>query len=338
MSGMHFVPFTLHNVLTSWSFSPFPILVDAFLIFLAVWYLRADWALAARGRRWRRTRTAAFLAGLVTIDIALQSSVATFVNFYFQAHVVQHLLLMIVAPALLALGAPSTLFLQTASRRTKQRWLHVLRSWPFAALSNPVTVWFLYFGVMFVFFLTSLINFAMQHMALMDALNVVFLLGGCLFWWPMVGIDPVIHWRQNHATRMIVLLLGSGLEAFLGVAILNESHPEASMYTLAGSHSGGALLWVSVELVNIAAFVPIFLQWVRSEDRLARRVDAHADLEAERAARALETLGEDGPLEPARPRTLSFWEEQWIARRGMVPRNGPSAVVASGAEQPDAAR
>jgi putative copper resistance protein D len=320
MSGMQALPFTLRNVFTHWSFSPFSISVAIAVVLLAIWYLRAEWALAARGRRWSRGRTAAFLTGLVVIDVALQSSLATYVNWYFEAHVIQHLLLMVVAPTLLALGAPSTLFLQTAGRRAKERWLHVLRSWPFALLSNPITVWFLYFGVMFVFFLTSLINLAMQHPALMDALNVLFLFGGCMFWWPMVGIDPVIHWKLSHGSRMLILLLGSGLEAFLGVAILNASHPEASMYTLSSSRSGGALLWVSVEIVNIAVFIPIFIQWVRSEERLAARLDARADREAEKAK---VPVGEDGPLEPARPRNLTFWEEQWIARRGMVPVSAP---------------
>jgi hypothetical protein len=151
----------------------------------------------------------------------------------------------------------------------------------------------------------------------------------------MIGLDPVIHWRQNHAARMLVLLIGSGVEAFLGVAILMSSHPEASMYSLASSHAGGALLWVSVELVNIAAFVPIFLQWVRSEERLARRVDAHANLEA---ARAADAPGDDGPLEPAHPRALTFWEEQWLARRGTVPMSGTPASVAGAPKSPDTAR
>ena len=64
----------------------------------AVWYLRAQSDLAARGRRWRRKRTLSFLAGLVALDLALQSPVATFTMEFFQAHVIQHLLLMVVAP------------------------------------------------------------------------------------------------------------------------------------------------------------------------------------------------------------------------------------------------
>jgi putative membrane protein len=334
---MERLPFTLHNALTQWVFSPFTLGVDVVLVALAVWYLRADWALAARGRRWKGARTAAFLSGLVVVDLALQSSVASFANSYFQAHVVQHVLLMVFAPALLALGAPSTLLLQTAGRATKQRWLHLLRSWPFAALTNPVLVWFLYFGLMLVFFLTPLVGYSMQHMAVMDLMNVVFLLGGTLFWWPMVGVDPILHWKMTYPVRMISLLLGSGLEAFLGIAIMAERRPEASMYTLASTHAGGALLWISVDIVNVAAFVPIFLQWARSEDRAAARFDARATKDA---ATAPGTPGAapDGPMTPARPRALSLWEEAWLARRGVIPGYGvpvPESEVPAAALRDD---
>ena len=148
------------------------------------------------------------MLGLVVVDLALQSPVATLTGTYFQAHVVQHLLLMIAAPPLLALGAPSTLLLQTSSRRTKSTWLKILNSRPFGVLTHPVTVWFLYFGVMFAFFLTSLINVAMEHMWLMDVMNLLFLLTGTLYWWPMVGIDPIVHWRMGYGARMVNIAMG----------------------------------------------------------------------------------------------------------------------------------
>ena len=153
-SAMPMVTFTLHNALTRWDLGPFSLAVLVVLAAMALWYLRADWALAARGRRWSGWRTAAFLGGLLATALAFASPVATLAGTYFQAHVVQHLLLMVAAPPLAALGAPSTLLLQTASRRTKERWLRVLRSEPFALLTHPLTAWALYFGAMFAFFLT----------------------------------------------------------------------------------------------------------------------------------------------------------------------------------------
>jgi putative membrane protein len=313
MNGMPSLIFSWHNTLTHWEWSPFPLSVLVVLALIAVWYLRADWQLALRGRRWSAWRRSAFLAGLVSIDLALQSPIAAYTMTYFQAHVVQHLLLMVVAPPLCALGAPSTLLLQTSSRRTKERWLAVLRSQPFAIVSHPLVAWALYFGLMGIFFLSSLINTAMNHMALMDVINVIFLFGATLYWWPMVGIDPIIHWKMGYGTRMLNILAGSAIEAFLGVAILALSRPVAQMYSLSSTHAGGALLWTSTEFVTVLAFIPIFVQWAHSEDRAARRADHRGD-----------NVGADGKLELApagseEGRRLSAWEAAWIAKNGRLP-------------------
>src|SRR5450756_2453646 len=90
--------FTMHNAVTQWEFTPFAVVVLVSVLAAAAWYLQAQWALSARGRRWSPKRTASFLTGLVAIDVALQSPVAAFTMEYFQAHVVQHLLLMVIAP------------------------------------------------------------------------------------------------------------------------------------------------------------------------------------------------------------------------------------------------
>jgi cytochrome c oxidase assembly factor CtaG len=87
---------------------------------------------------------------------------------YFQAHVIQHLLLMIIAPPLLAMGAPMTLALQTSSRSGKVRLLSLLNSRPFKIATHPLPVWVLYYFSMFAFFLTFAINYAMEHMWVMD--------------------------------------------------------------------------------------------------------------------------------------------------------------------------
>lgn len=318
MPGMQPLHFTLQNVLTRWDLSAFPLCAWAVLAGVGTWYLSATWKLALRARRWPGERTLAFFAGLLVAGLAFSSSVATFAMSYFQSHVVQHLMLMVLAPPLLALGAPSTLLLQTSSRETKERWLAVLRSQWFRALTHPVVVWFLYFGVMFVFFLTPLINVAMRHMALMDALNVVFLFGGTLYWWPMVGIDPIVHWKMTYGIRLLNLLIGSAVEAFLGIAILANAHPIASMYTLGSTHSGGALLWISTEVSTLGGFIPIFIQWIRAEERAGRRADQHANARAAQLTPVSAAALAAGPGSKSRQST-SAWEAAWVAKFGQVP-------------------
>ncbi len=280
------VHFSWHVLLTDWNASAFPLFAAVVIAAVALWYLRADWVLAGKGRRWSGMRTAAFMAGLVIVEVALGSPISTLTASYFQAHVLQHLLLMVIAPPLLALGAPSTLLLQTAGRTTKSWWLKILHSRPFTLVSHPVSVWFLYFGLMYVFFLTPFIGFAMAHMEVMDVVNLTFLFGATLYWWPVVGLDPIPRWKMGYGARMVTLALGVPVEAFLGIALLNDSKPAASIYTLSSTHAGGGLLWVLSELFTVGALVPIFFQWMRSEDRQAARDDARLDAEAERARAA----------------------------------------------------
>jgi putative membrane protein len=346
MGAMPVVHFNLHTALTAWQSGPFSIIVAIALVSCAYWYLRADWKLASKGRRWPGRRTLSFMAGLAAVELAVQSPVATFTGSYFQAHVAQHLLLMVVAPPLLALGAPSTLLLQTAGRLTKKQWLMVIRSRPFAVLTFPVLVWFFYFGAMFAFFLSPLINVAMHHMDLMDAFNLSFLMGGCLYWWPMVGLDPNLHWRMGYGARIANLALGVPFEAFLGVAILQQASPIASMYSLQSTHAGGGLLWSATELSTFAGVIPIFLQWIRSDERAGARADARADRAFEAKTRAEQASDVDVDVRPVpvavaaepaeagstgveRFRPLfqpgnSAWEEMWKAKAGYVPGRPPA--------------
>jgi putative membrane protein len=335
---MTHIRWSVHTALTSWQDGPFALVTAAVLVALAYWYLRADWTLATRGRHWPAQRAVCFIGGLVAVDLAIQSPVAAYTATYFEAHVVQHLLLMVVAPPLLALGAPSTLLLQTSSRRTKSLWLGVLKSRAFGLLTFPLVVWALYFGVMFGFFLSSLINTAMQHMWLMDAMNVLFLFGATLYWWPMVGLDPIVHWRMGYGARMVNVLLGGPPEVILGLAILSSHRPVASMYSLSSTHAGGGLLWISTEAATLFGFIPIFWQWMRSDERSARRADAVAgrgSTAVQPAGRAsvAESFNVDDLLAPTGPTAGgvpvatappgSPWESYWRQRTGGVPARTP---------------
>jgi len=289
MPGMRFVPLDSHTALAQWQFSPFPLLVLAAVVIIAVWYLRAQSDLAARGRRWSWKRTLSFLAGLVALDLALQSPVATFTMEFFQAHVIQHLLLMVVAPPLLAMGAPMTLALQTSGRDTKVRLLAILNSRPFRMVSHPVPVWLAYYFSMFAFFLTFALGFAMDHMWLMDLINLAFLFASTLFWWPIVGLDPIPHWPMSHGAKMANLLIGVPIESFLALALLSTTRPAAPIYSLASTHAGAGILWVGAEFFTFLALIPVFVQWVRLEERKGARYDAQLD--AELAAAQAEPAG-----------------------------------------------
>ncbi|MGH9078152.1 MAG: cytochrome c oxidase assembly protein [Acidimicrobiales bacterium] len=284
MGGMGSVPVDFHNLWSLWAPGPFACTVAAAAVAAVVWYLRARGRLRDRGRSWSTWRPVCFVAGVASVELGLGSSVAVLAGGSFSMHIVQHLLLMVVAPPLLALGAPMTLALQTSSRPTKVALLKALHSWPFAVVSHPVVVWFLYYGAMIGFFLSPALGFAMDHMAVMDVVNLGFLAGGTLFWWPMVGLDPVPRWRMGYGMRFLNLLAGIPFESFLGIALIMEARPVASMYTLAGTHAGGGLLWVASELSTAVALVPMFSQWFKADTRQGARSDARWDRSHQPAA------------------------------------------------------
>ena len=134
---------------------------------------------------------------------------------------------------------------------------------------------------MFAFFLTPLVNVAMHHMALMDAFNVAFLLAGCLYWWPMVGLDPIRALedglrgkdRQPGPRRAVRSVPGRRDP-------VSRQHPLPPCTRSRAPHAGGGLLWSATELSTFAGVIPIFLQWIRSDERA--RADARADARATR--------------------------------------------------------
>lgn len=279
--GMSRPAFNLHNALTLWAFTPFALLVLVASVAAAVWFLRCDWQGASRGQPRPWSRMVSFLGGLLAVDLALQSPVTSFTPGYFPAHIVQHLLLMVVAPPLLAMGAPLSLYLESRPHGGADRFEAVVQSRPFRVLAHPVPVWFLYYFSMFAFFLTSALNYSMLHMWLMDLVNLGFLLTAMLFWWPLVGADPVPHSRMSPGAKIANLLIGIPVESFLALALISDRRPAASMYTMSGTRAGAALLWVAAEALTAVALVPLVIQWTRSEDRRRRhRYDLR--LEAQR--------------------------------------------------------
>jgi hypothetical protein len=122
------------------------------------------------------------------------------------------------------------------------------------------------------------------------------------------------------------------MEVFLGVALVQAREPVASMYSVASTHAGGALLWGSTEFVSVLALIPIFVQWMRSDEREARRVDARLDRAAAARADAGPGAPDGSPVVAAAPsgsgaggRPLSAWEAEWLARTGRVPTQDPVA-------------
>ena len=266
-------PVQLHQLLGSWQLdSVFGLLAFLVQIAAAAWYIAAVVRLRRRGRRWSAWRTTAFLAGVVILDIAVVSGLASYDDQVFVVHVVQHLVLMMVAPPLLALGAPITLAIQAAGRPVQGRIVRFLHYHPLQVLTMPVVAAALYYGSMYVVFLTSFYPFSLRHQLVHDLSHAVMFSLGCLFWWPMIAVDQLPH-RPSFQVRIIAMFVGMPIEVFLGVVLLNFGHPIAPQHTLSDTQAGGALFWGASMLITFAAAMVMLAQWMGQEERRAARHD-----------------------------------------------------------------
>jgi putative copper resistance protein D len=265
--------FSLSDVLTKSRFDP----VAALGILLGLWwYLSASRRLLARGRRWPASRTVPFVAGLAVLTVATQSGIGAADTTSFSAHVIQHLLIGMLAPVLLALGAPVTLALQSSSRGTRGSLLSVLHSRPLSILTHPVTAWALFGGSMFVMYCTSLYARTLHNVALHDLVHIHFLLVGCLFFWLVVGIDPSPH-RLPHPARLLFVIVALPFHTILGVALITQHKLLAPGITLADQQSGAGILWSAGEALGLIAMFVVVFQWMAAEEREAVRHDRMLD-------------------------------------------------------------
>ncbi len=236
------------------------------------WYLSAVRRLADRGRRWSRWRTLPYLSGLAVMVVATQSGAASYDTAYFTAHVIQHLLLGMVAPVLLALGAPITLALQSSGRDTRRRLLRALHSPVVSVMTHPLTAWALFGGSMFVLYFTSLYARTLHNAALHDAVHMHFVLAGCLFFWPVVGLDPTPH-RLPYGGRMLYVLVALPFHTILGVALVTQTRLVAPGLSLSDQQTGAGILWTAGELLGLIAMMIVAAQWMQAEEREAIRED-----------------------------------------------------------------
>ncbi len=259
-------------VLQQWQFAP---VVTALAAVLAGVYLWGVWRVGRRhpARPWRWWRTAFFLAGLAVIVLATESGIGAYDDVLFWDHMVQHLMLIMVAPPLLVAGQPVTLLLH-ASRNPLHTWTkRVIRSRVVTFLTWPPFTLAAYAAVIVSTHLTGLITTTITHPALHDAEHAVYLVVGYLFFLPIVGSEP-IRWRLSYPIRFLLLAVAMPVDTFTGLILSQQSTPlratdgpapPGSPNPLQDIHWAGAIMWVAGDALMFAFMMLVFLMWARSD-------------------------------------------------------------------------
>lgn len=265
-----------------------PPLEVALTLVPAVWYavgVRALWRSAGVGHGVSRSRAASFAAGVAVIMLALASPLDAMADALFSAHMVQHLLLILIAAPLLVVGAPSlpaVWALPRRSRRAVGSWWHravALRS-IVHVFTSPGAAFVLHFVALWFWHMPAPYQAALHSPALHGLEHASFLGTAVLFWWTVA--TPVGRPRAAEATG-IAMIVGTLMHSgALGALLMFASAPWYPAHAAGAAAWGttamddqqlaGLIMWIPAGAVYVAAAAWLFVKWMhRDEQRQAVR-------------------------------------------------------------------
>ncbi|MBM7169205.1 cytochrome c oxidase assembly protein [Streptomyces sp. G44] len=295
--NMDLPPFTLGRGL---ELSADPFFLIGCLLALALY----GWGvvrLVRRGDKWPVGRTVSFVLGILTVLLVMCTKLNDYGMVMFSVHMVQHMVISMLSPILLLLGAPITLALRAlpvAARGHKgpREWLlWLLHSRYMRIITHPAFTIPLFIASLYALYFTPLFDTLMGSKAGHIGMMVHFLAVGLVFFWPIMGVDPGPH-RPGYVMRMLELFAGMPFHAFFGIALMMATqpmigtymHPPASLGidALADQEAAGGIAWAFSEIPSVVVLVALLFQWRRSEDREARRKDRAADRDGDKELEA----------------------------------------------------
>jgi putative copper resistance protein D len=266
-------PFGWQAVLERWEFAP---VVTAIVVVFAALYLWGAWRVGRRhpARPWPWWRSGLFLGGLAVVVLATESGIGAYDDVLFWDHMIQHLMLIMIAPPLLVLGQPVTLLLH-ASRNPVHTWAkRAVRSRVATFLTCPPVVLILYTATIAGTHLTGLMSLVMTNPALHNAEHALYLVVGYLFFLPILGSEP-IRWRLSYPIRFVILVVAMPVDTFTGLVLSTENTPIKGMTTgtrppgsltpVADLHAGGAVMWIGGDAIMLGFMMLVFLMWAHAD-------------------------------------------------------------------------
>ncbi|WKX73933.1 cytochrome c oxidase assembly protein [Streptomyces sp. XD-27] len=294
---MDLPPFTLSRGL-EFSGEPF------FLISCSLGIVLYGWGvlrLRRRGDAWPVARTVAFVTGVLSVALVMCTKLNDYGMVMFSVHMVQHMVISMLSPILLLLGAPVTLTLRAlpaAGRGRKgprELLVALLHSRYMRIVTHPAFTIPLFIASLYALYFTPLFSTLMGSKAGHIGMMVHFLAVGLVFFWPIMGVDPGPH-RPGYVMRMLELFAGMPFHAFFGIALMMASEPMIDTYknppaslgidALSDQNAAGGIAWAFSEIPSVVVLLALVYQWYRSEQRQARRKDRVADRDGDRELEA----------------------------------------------------
>jgi putative copper resistance protein D len=284
-------PPTPVRVLVDWRFDL--IFGSAAIIFAAL-YVAGVRRLRRRGDAWPVGRTVAWLLGCLALLFVSSSGVGRYMPAMFSMHMAAHMLLSMLVPILLVLGGPVGLALRALPAAGRgdppgmREWLlAALHSKVSMFLTNPVVATALFVAGFYGLYLGGLFDAAVGSHIGHVVMNLHFLVSGYLFYWVVIGVDPtprpipplakvgvVFASLPLHAFFAIILM---SMQKVLGDSFYRSLHLSWHTDLMGDQHLGGGMAWAAGEIPLAVVMIALLVQWSRSDQRTARRLDRAAD-------------------------------------------------------------
>jgi putative membrane protein len=278
---------TLGHLLSSWSLDPG---LAAALALAGALYLHAS----TRRPGWPARRALSFLAGLGVLALALASGIDAYAEQLLSLHMIQHLLLSLLAPALLLYGAPVRLALGAGSPALRRFLARMLASRLVRLLTQPAVGLALFALVQLATHLTGLFELTLEDPWLHELEHAAFFASGLLLLAPLIAADPLPHapaplarfaWMMGAMTAMAVP--GALLTFEASVRYGSYAAPARALgrSALTDQHVAGAIMWVGSGIAMFALALAVAMAAMLAEERRQRRRELHLDGAATRTER-----------------------------------------------------
>jgi putative membrane protein len=238
------------------------------LILAACLYVLGIRRVVERGVRWDPRRTMAYAGGLVAIALATSAPLASHDD-DIRVHMLQHLLLGMLGPLLLALSAPGTLLLRALPPERRAPLVRVLHARAARTILHPCTTVVLAVGSLYVLYFTPVYAATLRSEPLHELVHLHMLVAGCALTWSLVGLDPVPH-RPALRLRSAALIAAIAAHAVLGRLLYAHAVTLATTGSSADRWRQGAqVLFYGGDLVDLGLLSAFFGQWYAREGRRA---------------------------------------------------------------------
>lgn len=272
-------PPTFTGVWTVWRYD---LMFTTFGIVLTGLYIWGLVTLRAQKKTWPWWRTFWFLLGSVGLAVSMSSGVGLYMPAQFSMHMVTHMVLSMVIPVFLVIGAPLTLALEVLPASTPgvpgmREWINaLLASKSLRFIMHPAVNTVQFVSIFYLLYITPWYDLMVSEHAGHLIMNWVFLASGYVYYWGMIGGDPKPK-KESVMSRLAWLIFSMPFHLYFGVYLMQLSQILAEDFYSAldlpyavdlmhDQNVGGGIAWASGSFPLIVVFGALFLQWLK-EDR-----------------------------------------------------------------------